>query len=142
MMQFVDIGPTDPRLVSDILPVLHELRPHLTAQSLRAIYAEGHPQGLRFTGAYEDGACLAVAGWRIVSSTFYIRKLTVDDLVTRSGARSKGVGHALLAELCQRARAADCRAVDLDSATHRTDAHRFYLRERMSIRAFHFVAEL
>ena len=48
-VQFTDIGPDDPRLATDILPVLGELRPHLTSQSLKAIYAEGHSQGLRFT---------------------------------------------------------------------------------------------
>jgi hypothetical protein len=30
----------------------------------------------------------------------------------------------------------------LDSGTRRTDAHRFYLRERMDITAFHFTKKL
>lgn len=141
-VQFTDIGPDDPRLTTDILPVLRELRPHLTPQSLKVIYAEGHPQGLRFTAAYLDGACLGVAGWRVVATTFCGRKLTIDDLVVGTAARSEGVGHALLAELQQRARSADCHQLDLDSGTHRADAHRFYTRERMSILAFHFVTEL
>jgi hypothetical protein len=59
--------------------VLGEPRPHLTEESLTGIYAEGYPQGLRFTGAYIDGACLGVAGWRIVATTFCGRKLTIDD---------------------------------------------------------------
>jgi GNAT superfamily N-acetyltransferase len=141
-IQFTDIGPDDPRLATDILPVLRELRPHLTAGSLASIYAEGHPQGLRFTGAYVDGACLAVAGWRIVATTFCGRKLTIDDIVTAGTARSLGLGRALLAELCQRARAAGCHLLDLDSAIHRAEAHRFYMRERMSIGAFHFITQL
>ena len=45
VIQFADIGPDDPRLAADILPVLRELRPHLTPGSLNVIYAEGHPQG-------------------------------------------------------------------------------------------------
>jgi GNAT superfamily N-acetyltransferase len=141
-LQFTDIGPDDPRLAVDILPVLRELRPHLTAESLARIYAEAYPQGLRFTGAYLDSACLGVAGWRIVATTFCGRKLTVDDIVTAATARSHGIGRALLAELRQRARAADCHLLDLDSATHRADAHRFYMRERMSIGAFHFIEQL
>ena len=141
-MQFADISPDDPRLATEILPVLGELRSQLTYPSLKAIYAEGHPQGLRFTGAYVDGVCLGVAGWRIVATTFCSRKLTIDDLVIAATARSQGIGHALLAELRHRARAAGCQQLDLDSAAHRTDAHRFYLRERMPILAFHFVAEL
>lgn len=141
-IQFTDIGPDDPRLAADILPVLRELRPHLTAESLTSIYTEGHLQGLRFTGAYLDGTCLAVAGWRIVATTFCGRKLTIDDIVTAATTRSTGLGRALLAELHERARTADCHLVDLDSATHRADAHRFYMRERMSIGAFHFITQL
>jgi GNAT superfamily N-acetyltransferase len=141
-LRFTDIGPDDPRLAADILPVLRELRPHLTAESLADIYAEGYPQGLRFTGAYVDGACLGVAGWRIVATTFCRRKLTIDDIVTAATTRSHGIGRALLAELRQRASAAGCHQLDLDSATNRADAHRFYMRERMSVGAFHFIAQL
>jgi GNAT superfamily N-acetyltransferase len=83
-----------------------------------------------------------VAGWRIVATTFCGRKLTIDDLVVNDAARSQGVGRALLAELQERARAADCHMLDLDSATDRADAHRFYMRERMSIGAFHFIMQL
>jgi GNAT superfamily N-acetyltransferase len=141
-LQFTDVGPDDPRLAADILPVLRELRPHLTAESLSSIYVEGHSQGLRFTGAYYNGACLGVAGWRIVATTFCSRKLTIDDIVTTATARSRGVGRALLDELHQRAHEAGCQLLDLDSATHRVDAHRFYMRERMSIGAFHFIERL
>jgi GNAT superfamily N-acetyltransferase len=83
-----------------------------------------------------------VAGWRLLASTHPIRKLYVDDLVTAGTARSGGVGHALLAELERRARAAGCTVLDLDSGVHRRDAHRFYFRERMSISSYHFVKPL
>ena len=83
--QFADIGPDDPRLAADIWPVLRGLRPHLTSESLSIIYAEGHPRGLRFTGAYVDSACPGVAGWRIVATTFG-RKVTIDDLVVGKAA--------------------------------------------------------
>jgi GNAT superfamily N-acetyltransferase len=137
-MTFLDLEPGDPRLVRDLLPVLRELRPHLTAQSFAAVYEEGYPQGLRFTAAYTDGRCVGVAGWRIVATTVAVRKLYVDDLVTTEGERSHGVGRALLLELTRRARAADCYAIDLDSGVHRPDAHRFYMREGLAIASFHF----
>ena len=134
----VDLDPGDPRLVREVLPVLLELRPHLTAESFDAIYREGHPQGLRFLAAYDDQRCVGVAGWRLVALTHFGRKLYVDDLVTTAASRSTGVGHALLAELERRARAAGCAALDLDSAVHRYDAHRFYFRERLAIAGYHF----
>ena len=142
-MRLVDIEPTDDALVSDILPVLVELRPHLTADSLRAVYAEGYPQGLRFLAAYDDsGRCVGVAGWRLIALTFATRKLYVDDLVTTENARSTGIGHALLSELAERAKAAGCTMLDLDSGVQRHDAHRFYFREGMHIASHHFVRKL
>jgi GNAT superfamily N-acetyltransferase len=137
-LRMVDMEPGDHRLPADVLPVLRELRPHLTAESFAAVYADGHPQGLRFTAAYDGDACVGVAGWRILACTAAIRKLYVDDLVTTASQRSAGVGRALLAELEGRARAGGCTLLDLDSAVHRYEAHRFYLRERMAITAHHF----
>jgi GNAT superfamily N-acetyltransferase len=140
--ELVDLEPGDPRLAADLLPVLRELRPHLDEPGFAAIYAEGHPQGLRFLAAYDGDRCVGVAGWRILALTFAVRKLYVDDLVTTSAGRSKGVGHALLAELETRARAAGCTVLDLDSGVQRHDAHRFYFRERMHISSHHFTKTL
>jgi GNAT superfamily N-acetyltransferase len=140
--ELVDLEPGDARLVSDMLPVLVELRTALTADALTAIYAEGHPQGLRFLVAYDGERCVGVAGWRIMALTFATRKLYVDDLVTTRDGRSKGVGHALLEELESRARAAGCTVLDLDSGVQRHDAHRFYFRERMHISSHHFTKAL
>ncbi|SDL22533.1 GNAT family N-acetyltransferase [Streptomyces indicus] len=138
-MKIIDVEPSDPRLLSDVFPVLRELRPHLTEDQLREIAAHGQAHGPRFTAAYtDDGRCAGVAGWRVVVNTSSLKKLYVDDLVTSASARSGGVGHALLAYLEQYAREAGCHELDLDSGTQRTDAHRFYLRERMAIKAFHF----
>jgi len=141
-IELVDLEPGDARLVVEVLPVLQELRPHLTPSTFRLVYAEGHPQGLRFTAAYHAGRCVGVAGWRLVATTANLRKLYVDDLVTTAEARSTGVGRALLASLAQRAEAAGCRALDLDSAVHRADAHRFYMREGLTIISFHFARQL
>jgi len=137
-MRFVDFEPSDPRLVTEVLPVLAELRTELTAETFTVVYQEGYPQGLRFTAAYDSQLCVAVAGWRVIATTVALRKLHVDDLAVAASARSRGVGGALLAELVARARAAGCHLLDLDSALHRSDAHRFYIREGLPITAFHF----
>lgn len=141
-MRIVDLDPGDPRLAADVLPVLRQLRPHLTAESFAALYEEGYGQGLRFTAAYDEGRCVGVAGWRIVATTVAMRKLYVDDLVTAEDQRSRGVGRALLEDLTARARSAGCQVLDLDSGTHRVDAHRFYMREAMVITSFHFTRPL
>ncbi|MFG2296048.1 GNAT family N-acetyltransferase [Streptomyces sp. NPDC048603] len=142
-MKIIDLEPGDPRLVSDLLPVLRELRPHLTPELFLDVYEHGRAQGLRFTAAYaDDGSCVGAAGWRVIDNTSSLRKLYVDDLVTADSARSTGVGHELIAHLEAHAREAGCHELNLDSGTQRTRAHRFYLRERLDIVAFHFSKEL
>ncbi len=141
-MRLADLGLDDPRW-AQALPVLQELRPHLDDAARRSVQAEGQGQGYRFTAAFdEDGACLGVAGWRLVATAVAGRKLYVDDLVTASSARSAGVGSALLTHLEQRGRDTGCSVLDLDSGVQRHDAHRFYLRERMHISSHHFTKPL
>ena len=108
-MRFVDLAPVDERLTTDVLPVLRELRQDLTAEQFTAVYAEGYPQGLRFTAVYDGESCVAVAGWRLMATTVALRKLYVDDLVTTDGQRGHGLGAALLRELQSRARQAGSR---------------------------------
>lgn len=137
----VDLEAGDPRWET-ALPVLQELRPHLTQDLLEQVLHEGASQGLRFTAVLAGGQCMAVAGWRIIANTSAIRKLYVDDLSTAAVARSRGYGRMLLSALRERAVAAGCRSLELDSGVQRFDAHRFYLRERMDITAHHFAVKL
>lgn len=137
----VELTADDPRW-SAALPVLQELRPHLTPELLQQVLSEGAPQGLRFTALFEEEVCVAVAGWRIIANTSAVRKLYVDDLCTSSQVRSKGHGAALLDELTRIARESGCSRIDLDSGVQRFEAHRFYLRERMNIEAHHFSRSL
>jgi GNAT superfamily N-acetyltransferase len=142
-MRFIDLDPGDSRLANDVLPVLLELRPHLTPEVFLEIYAEGYSQGLRYTAAYDDhDRCVGAAGWRIIATTVAIRKLYVDDLITLADRRGTGIGTALLTELADRARRLGCTVIDLDSGIARAEAHRFYFRQRMSITSFHFARPL
>ncbi|SER06819.1 GNAT family N-acetyltransferase [Microlunatus flavus] len=140
-MEIVDLPAGDARWGS-ALPVLQELRPHLTAASLQQVLRDGAPQGLRFTAVFDADRCLGVAGWRVVVNTSALRKLYVDDLCTTTAARSNGVGAVLLGELRARALSEGCHVLDLDSGVQRHAAHRFYLRERLDITSFHFAQRL
>ena len=78
----------------------------------------------------------------MVATTTAIRKLYVDDLVTLESERSRGVGAMLLAELLDRAKQTGCEILDLDSGVDRGEAHRFYMREGLTISSFHFVRQV
>ena len=92
--------------------------------------------------AEANGEVRSVAGFRFVSLLAHGPCLYVDDLVTDSNHRSRGYGEALFHWLCDLARAKGCAQLTLDSGVQRFDAHRFYLRHRMSIVAHHFSLKL
>lgn len=142
MTTLVDLAeapdPADP-LESQALLVLQQLRPHLDLDTWTQVRTDASAQRPTFTVVQDGGTVTAVAGWRLMATTSSGRRLYVDDLVTDAGARSRGHGRTLLAHLRERAADLGASALHLDSGVQRFDAHRFYLRERMSIADHHFV---
>jgi GNAT superfamily N-acetyltransferase len=123
-------------------PVLHQLRPALEAAELIPAVRRMETHGFRLVFLEEDGEVRAVAGYRITEMFRTGLMLEVDDLVTDQAARSGGYGRKLFEWLVVEARAHRCSVVELDSAVHRADAHRFYYRERMHILGYHFSLEV
>ncbi|HEX6449449.1 MAG TPA: GNAT family N-acetyltransferase [Trebonia sp.] len=130
------LGPADDP--ADLLPLLRRLRPDLTEELFSELLTEGYDQGLRYLVAYSpSGQPLAAAGYRTLV-TSRGRILFVDDMVTDEAARSQGVGARLLTELKTLGSQSRCDRLELDSGVANTAAHRFYLRHRLDIGAFHF----
>ena len=140
-MDILDIPPGDDRLRA-VYPVMRELRDELSEDDLNAIYAAEHPHGYRIVAVFDGDECRAAAGYRLMSNFVSGRHMYVDDLVTAEAWRSHGYGRLLNEFLTGVARREGCGSVQLDSATHRRKAHRFYFRERYTITAFHFARPL
>lgn len=145
-MQIVKITATGGRIVeADWLAraesVHRQLRPYLPAAYGKRM-AEIFSSGVEMWVAVKGDAVLGVAVFRIVENTHVGRKLYVDDLVSDEAKRSTGVGKLLLDALTEEAHKRGCQSIDLDSGTQRTDAHRFYFRERMAVKAFCFTKSL
>jgi len=124
-------------------PVMAELRPHLLEREfVERVRRQQRENGYQLAFVEESGAVRAVAGFRFAEFLAWGGILYVDDLVTASAGRSRGHGQALFDWLVARAKANGCSQLHLDSGVQRFDAHRFYLRQRMSIIAHHFALEL
>ncbi len=117
-------------------PVMHQLRPALLEADfvtrIRAQQAQGFQLALLEADS-ADAAIVAVAGFRIQEMLASGRTLYVDDLVTDTGARSRGYGKIMLTWLAAYARNAGCETLSLDSGTFRHGAHAFYFREGLRI---------
>ncbi len=122
-------------------PVMHQLRPHVTAAEFVQRVRRMQQQGFQLAYLEDEGQVVAVTGFRILEQLVSGVVLYVDDLVTAQDARSRGHGASLLAWLRARAREAGCRYLELDSGVHRAGAHRFYFRHGLSIIGYHFRTE-
>jgi GNAT superfamily N-acetyltransferase len=125
--------------IARCFPVMVQLRPNLVAGEFLARIRRKEAEGYRLAFAEDGtGTVRSVAGFRVMDRLHLGRVLYVDDLVTDAAARSRGHGDGLFDWLAAHARGLGCVSLTLDSGTHRTDAHRFYLRKRMKISCFHF----
>ena len=120
-------------------PLVAQLRPELDADRFVSQMLRQFQQGCRATVLFDaDDAPRAFACWRVLEMLAVGKHVYVDDLVTDAATRSRGHGKALLDWLKAEARRLGCVRLQLDSGTHRKDAHAFYLREGLRIEAFHF----
>ena len=114
------------RLRGDARPA-HPLRRRGGASSSRVDEVQ-RPQGYRLVGAFEDGRCLAVAGFRVIHNLAWGDTLYVDDLSTHPDGRRRGHGRALLEWCAAEEARLGCTEFHLDSGVgpEREDAHRLY----------------
>jgi GNAT superfamily N-acetyltransferase len=120
-----------------------ELRPHILSVEdfVAQVNDRQRPDGYRLVASFEGDEVASVAGFRLAHYLAWGEFIYVDDLVTLEQFRGRGHGRRLLDWLMEEAHRLGCAQVHLDSATHRHDAHRLYLRSGYRITAFHFAAE-
>jgi GNAT superfamily N-acetyltransferase len=123
----------------NLMAQLHErVRKSEPADYLNLVRAHEKNLGYQMSYLREEEEIVCVAGFRVCCSMGWGRFLYVDDLVTEKLRRSSGAGRTMFAWLADEARRRECEELRLDCRLDRTEAHRFYFRERMEIRCFHF----
>jgi glucosamine-phosphate N-acetyltransferase len=125
-----------------VLALLRQLWPDkpLDPAALRAVFENaltaGNPVYLCST---EDGKIVGFGSLTVRSSLWQEGQIGhVDELVVDAACRGRGIGTQLLEGLVALAKAKGCRRVELDSALHRGEAHRFYEKQGFENRAFLF----
>jgi GNAT superfamily N-acetyltransferase len=128
--------------IDDCYDVMSELRPHIAREDfLPRVRRQMETFDYRLAYLF-DGEVKTVAGIRISEWLHGGKYLEIDDLVSKSGERSKGYGGRLFDWIAEFARAENCDHVRLLSGVQRFEAHRFYLAKRMNIEAHYFTLKL
>jgi GNAT superfamily N-acetyltransferase len=141
MTRRIRIAETDEE-TARCFPVMAELRPHVGEDEFVGRVERQRADGYELAFLEDGGEVKAVAGFRIHECLASGRHMYVDDLVTRSDARSQGHGQRLFDWLVAYAKEGGCEELHLDSGVHRFGAHRVYLLNRMEIVAHHFGLKL
>jgi GNAT superfamily N-acetyltransferase len=133
----ISIADTDEEILN-CYPVMAELRPQIPLdQFLPMVRRLTEIAGFQLAYLHDD-EFKAVAGFRISEWLAGGRYLEIEDLVAKSGERSKGYGGELFDWLVEYAKDNGCRQVRLVSRVSRLDAHRFYARKGMNLEAHYF----
>lgn len=135
-----DIRPVqDEADVIACFPVMQQLRPHLVdADELVARWRRQSQDGYHLAALWQEGAVVALAGYRVQENLIHGRFFYVDDLVTSATARSQGHGECLMDFLKAEARRLDCDRLTLDTPLDNVLGHRFYYRNGLLARALRF----
>ncbi|WP_431256927.1 GNAT family N-acetyltransferase [Roseateles chitinivorans] len=124
-------------------PLMLQLRPQLTGfDAFAGIVERQSAQGYRLLMGCADDTPVALAGYRCLDNLIHGRFLYVDDLVTASSGRGRGIGDRTLAALRRIARDEGCARLVLDTALSNSLAQRFYFRSGLLARGLHFSMDL
>jgi GNAT superfamily N-acetyltransferase len=122
--------------------VMKALRPHHILESFLTVLDVMKKEGYFLLYLEDDGNIVSVAGFRLTTTLYDGLIIDFDDFVTLDGGRSKGYGAKLFDYIIDIAKEKSIKAIHLNSAHHRYDAHRFYLNKKMKIIAHHFRLEI
>ena len=129
-----------------ILELLQQLWPEkiLDRDAIGCVYSRALASDLqRYLCAVESDSVVGFCSLTIKNNLWQAGYLAhVDELVVRKEKRGEGIGVAPLAAITGVAKQAGCARIELDSALHRLDAHKFYEQQGFENRAYLFSKSL
>ena len=120
------------------MEVLLQLRPDYDLDSLSAQVEKQQLNGYEVVYVKSSEGVLAVAGFSVGEKLAWGKHIYIEDLVTNSQFRSRGVGSFLINWLKSYALEIGCEQIHLDSGVQHFPAHKLYLREGFNIASHHF----
>lgn len=133
---------TDAEL-ENIFPILRELRSTPTFTELMDLTKKAmEHDDFRLVGAFSDGKCAGVMGYRVLYDYAHGKHLYVDDLVVTEAMRSKGVGKLLLEYAEKEAIRLECKGLRLCAGMDNKGSQKFYERSGWVAKSFAYKKSL
>ena len=113
----------------DAYSIMKQLRTDLDKHSYLELMDQMRKEGYRLFALFSGEEIVAVIGVSSRVNFYNKRHIIVHDLVTTEKKRSRGYGEKLLVFIHEWAKQNGAHYVAMESALHRTDAHRFYVEK-------------
>jgi GNAT superfamily N-acetyltransferase len=124
-------------------PLVVQLTPELSEERFRLIQQEMCKDGYCCIGAYcMEGELLGMCGYWVRHRFYCGKGFHIDNIVSATGIRGRGVGSVLMEWVEEEARTQGCDHIVLDTYLECKDAHAFYLTQGLTIRGLHFMRKL
>lgn len=138
----VEIRQCDKADFDDVAKLLRQLWPDkpIDVHSLVTVFERAlFSNSQKYICAVEDGHVVGFRSLTIKNNLWQEGYIChVDELVVDNNYRHHGVGTQILHQLIVIAKEKGCRRIELDSAFHRKEAHKFYEKSGFENRAFLF----
>jgi len=122
--------------------LLKQLNPNLKETNFKTMLAEMFQYPYKMLGVFENGKCIAISGYWIMTKFYCGRYLEMDNVVVDENYRSKGIGKLICDELEKIALKENCRVMMLDAYISNESAQVFYEREGFEKKGYHFLKRL
>lgn len=122
--------------IKSALPILLELRPHLTLETFLNIYDMAQKRDeYELVAAFQDQQLVGLMGFRILYDYVHGKHLYIDDLIVTESKRNLKIGAQLLKYAEEQARVHQCLKLRLCTGIDNQKGKKFYDREGWKLRA-------
>lgn len=140
-LKIIDLTTKDEMLAA--FPLVNLMYKKMTRDEFSAALDEMiNLSNYQMIAVFEGEKMIGVSGYWIASMLYCGLYLQASNLVVADEFRSKGVGKKILNYLEEKAVAANCKKIVLDSYTENKQSHPLYFRENFYIRGFHFMKDI
>ncbi len=123
--------------------IMSQLRPqYASADEFSEKINQQIKNGYQLCAIQEGDDLVCAAGFRFANSLAHGAHIFIEDLVTDENARGKGYAKQLLDGIIKIANEKKINSIVLDSGVQRYNAHKFYIKNNFTIRAFVFTLAL
>ena len=129
-------------LISEMLlqfKMIQLLYPTIKIETYETYLNDMLPHNYKQLAIFEGEKCVGITGFWFGTKLWTGKYLEIDNFVTHTEHRKRGIAKLMTDYLAVKAKNLDCTCIVLDAFTGNFEAHRFYYNQGYEPKGFHFI---